>query len=166
MTAWQETLAAWWRRSFRPLLVAVLVGCGVHYTIYSNNLINFDAEHVGSLYIADGWAERLYWETQQGRWALRLVDMLRGGINQPALAALLMLLLYAVAGVVLTELFAVRGRLAKYLIPLTLVCAPYVAEVETYHYCNVSYALSYLLAVLAVQAARRWPSRWACIRQT
>ena len=153
MTAWQETLAAWWRRSFRPLLVAVLVGCGVHYTIYSNNLINFDAEHVGSLYIADGWAERLYWETQQGRWALRLVDMLRGGINQPALAALLMLLLYAVAGVMLTELFAVRGRLAKYLIPLTLVCAPYVAEVETYHYCNVSYALSYLLAVLAVQAA-------------
>ena len=85
MTTWQETLAAWWRRSFRPLLVAVLVGCGVHYTIYSNNLINFDAEHVGSLYIADGWAERLYWETQQGRagggWGTSLEEVLQNAVT-------------------------------------------------------------------------------------
>ena len=61
--------------------------------------------HIGALYTADGWPEHLYWETQQGRWALRLVDMLRGGINQPALSALLMLFLYALAGVLLTDLF-------------------------------------------------------------
>ncbi len=53
------------------------------------------------------------WETEQGRWALRLVDMLRGGINQPALSALLMLFLYALAGVLLTDLFGVRSRAAN-----------------------------------------------------
>ena len=148
---WQKKVSLWWAKNFRPLVVALLVGCGVHYTIYANQLGNFDAVHIGALYTADGWPEHLYWETQQGRWALRLVDMLRGGINQPALSALLMLFLYALAGVLLTDLFAVRSRVAKYLIPLTLVCAPYVAEVETYHYCSVSYALSFLLAVLAVQ---------------
>lgn len=143
----------WWARNFRPLVTALLVGCGVHYTIYANRLSNFDAVHIGALYTADTWAEHLYWETEQGRWALRLVDMLRGGINEPALSALLMLLLYALAGVLLTELLGVRSHVARYLIPLTLVCAPYVAEVETYHYCSVSYALSFLLAVLAVQSA-------------
>ena len=150
---WQKKVSLWWAKNFRPLVVALLVGCGVHYTIYANQLGNFDAVHIGALYTADGWPEHLYWETQQGRWALRLVDMLRGGINQPALSALLMLFLYALAGVLLTDLFAVRSRVAKYLIPLTLVCAPYVAEVETYHYCSVSYALSFLLAVLAVRSA-------------
>lgn len=64
-----------------------------------------------------------------------------------------MLFLYALAGVLLTDLFGVRSRTAKYLIPLTLVCAPYVAEIEFFHYCSVSYALSFLLAVLAVQSA-------------
>ena len=140
-------------QNFRPLVVALLVGCGVHYTIYANQLGTMDAVHIGALYIADGWPEHLYWETEQGRWALRLVDMLRGGINQPALSALLMLFLYALAGVLLTDLFGVRSRTAKYLIPLTLVCAPYVAEIEFFHYCSVSYALSFLLAVLAVQSA-------------
>ena len=146
-------MSLWWAKNFRPLVVALLVGCGVHYTIYANQLGNFDAVHIGALYTAEGWPEHLYWETEQWRWALRLVDMLRGGINQPALSALLMLFLYALAGVLLTDLFAVRSRVAKYLIPLTLVCAPYVAEVETYHYCSVSYALSFLLAVLAVRSA-------------
>lgn len=150
---WQKKLSLWWARNIRPLAVALLVGCGVHYTIYANRLSNFDAVHIGALYTADGWAEHLHWETEQGRWALRLVDLLRGGINQPALSALLMLRIYALAGVLLTDLFGVRSRLAKYLIPLTLVCAPYVAEVETYHYCSVSYALSFLLAVVAAGTA-------------
>lgn len=110
---WQKKVSLWWAKNFRPLVVALLVGCGVHYTIYANQLGNFDAVHIGALYTADGWPEHLYWETQQGRWALRLVDMLRGGINQPALSALLMLFLYALAGVLLTDLFAVRSRVAK-----------------------------------------------------
>ena len=119
----QKKVSLWWAKNFRPLVVALLVGCGVHYTIYANQLGTMDAVHIGALYIADGWPEHLYWETEQGRWALRLVDMLRGGINQPALSALLMLFLYALAGVLLTDLFGVRSRTAKYLIPLTLVCA-------------------------------------------
>ena len=83
---WQKKVSLWGAKNFRPLVVALLVGCGVHYTIYANQLGNFDAVHIGALYTADGWPEHLYWETQQGRWALRLVDMLRGGIHQPAAA--------------------------------------------------------------------------------
>ena len=107
---WQKKVSLWWAKNFRPLVVALLVGCGVHYTIYANQLGTMDAVHIGALYIADGWPEHLYWETEQGRWALRLVDMLRGGINQPALSALLMLFLYALAGVLLTDLACAAAR--------------------------------------------------------
>ena len=41
---WQKKVSLWWAKNFRPLVVALLVGCGVHYTIYANQLGNFDAE--------------------------------------------------------------------------------------------------------------------------
>ena len=175
---WQKKVSLWWAKNFRPLVVALLVGCGVHYTIYANQLGTMDAVHIGALYIADGWPEHLYWETEQGRWALRLMDMLRGGINQPALSALLMLFLYALAGVLLTDLFGVRSRVAKYLIPLTLVCAPYVAEIEFSTIaacpmrcpsCWLCWRCSPLSAVYALPGWRArsvWRSRWVCIRPT
>ncbi|MEF2887612.1 hypothetical protein [Gemmiger sp.] len=65
---WQKKVSLWWAKNFRPLVVALLVGCGVHYTIYANQLGTMDAVHIGALYIADGWPEHLYWETEQGRW--------------------------------------------------------------------------------------------------
>ena len=50
---WQKKVSLWWAKNFRPLVVALLVGCGVHYTIYANQLGNFDAVHIGALYTAD-----------------------------------------------------------------------------------------------------------------
>lgn len=76
--------------------------------------------------------------------------MLRGGINLAPLSAFLMITLYSAAGILLTRVFSVRTRLLRVLIPLLIVCAPYVAEVERYHYCSAAYALSFLLGVLAV----------------
>ena len=59
---WQKKVSLWWAKNFRPLVVALLVGCGVHYTIYANQLGTMDAVHIGALYIADGWPEHLYWD--------------------------------------------------------------------------------------------------------
>ena len=97
-------LTRWLYAERWPLLAALLAAAAVHYPIYAYQLRNMDSLHVGSLYIADLWAFNPYWETEQGRWGLRLVDMLRGGINLPALSALLML--------------------ALILIPLLVVCSP------------------------------------------
>lgn len=155
-----KRLTAWCYRSRWPFLVALLAGLAVHYVIYAYHLQNFDSLHVGSLYMADQWDFSPRWETQQGRWGLFFVDWLRGGINLAPLSSFLLLLFFAAAGMLLTRLFAVRSTALRYLIPLLLVCAPYTAEVETYHYCSAAYALSFLLAVLAVM----WPactvSRW------
>ena len=103
---WQKKVSLWWAKNFRPLVVALLVGCGVHYTIYANQLgtMLMPCTSVHCTLPTAG-PSICIGRHEQGRWALRLVDMLRGGINQPALSALLMLFLYALAGVLLTDLF-------------------------------------------------------------
>ena len=143
-----------------PFVVSALVAAAVHYPIYAYQLRNMDSLHVGSLYVADEWDFHPYWETAQGRWGLRLIDLLRGGINLPPLSAFLMLLFFLLAGLLVVRLFGLHGRVARFLIPVLIVCAPYVAEVETFHYCSAAYGLSYLLAVLAVFAAVWAPPRW------
>ena len=153
-------LTRWLYAERWPLLAALLAAAAVPYPLYAYQLRTRDSLHVGSLYIADLWAFNPYWETEQGRWGLRLVDMLRGGIDLPALSALLMLLFYTLAGLAVVRLFALRSRAARFLIPLLVVCSPYVAEVETFHYCSAAYGLSFLLAVLAVFAAVYAPPLW------
>lgn len=165
---WQEikrhkigaTLYSWGYQNRWAFIVAMLAAAAVHYPIYAYQLRNMDSMHVGSLYIADLWEFNPYWETEQGRWGLRLVDMLRGGINFPALSALLMIFFYVLAGLVLVRLFDLHSRAAKFLIPLMVACSPYVAEVETFHYCSAAYGLSFLLAVLAVWEAAYAPPLW------
>lgn len=170
MKTLEESLQASWQRLYRwayqcrwLFVVTLLVAAGAHYVIYTNHLQNFDSLHIGSLYIADFWEFSPRWETQQGRWGLRFVDMLRGGINQPPLSAFLLLLFYTLAALLLVRLFRVRSRLLRWLIPLTVVCAPYTAEVETYHYCSAAYALSFLLAVMAVTWVACCTVRWRWI---
>ena len=139
-----DRLTRWVYQNRWPFLITLLVAAGVHYPIYANHLQNSDSALLGSLYMAEEW------ETQQGRWGLRIIDMLRGGIDLAPLSAFLMIVLYSAAGILLTRVFEVRSRLLRVLIPLLIVCAPYVAEVERYHYCSAAYALSFLLAISAV----------------
>lgn len=160
-------LQASWRRLYRwgyrcrwLFVVTLLASVAGHYVIYANHLQNFDSLHIGSLYIADFWEFSPRWETQQGRWGLRFVDMLRGGINHAPLSAFLLLLLYTLAALLVLRLLQVRARPLRWLIPLTVVLAPYTAEVETYHYCSAAYALSFFLAVLAVVPVVFCKVRW------
>lgn len=167
MKAVEESLRVTWQRLYRwayrcrwLFVVTLLASAAGHYVIYANHLQNFDSLHIGSLYIADFWEFSPRWETQQGRWGLRFVDMLRGGINQAPLSAFLLLLLYTLAALLVLRLLQVRARPLRWLIPLTVVLAPYTAEVETYHYCSAAYALSFFLAVLAVVLVACCKVRW------
>lgn len=145
-----DTLFGWCYRNRWPFTVTMLLAAAVHYPIYAHQLRNMDSLHVGSLYVADLWDFSPGWETAQGRWGLRWMDVPRGGINLPVLSALLMLFFYVLAGLLLVELFALRGRAVRFLVPILVACAPYVAEVETFHYCSAAYGFSFFLAVAAV----------------
>lgn len=143
----------WWHTNRSLFLSTLLIAAAVHYVYYANHLQNYDSLLIGKLYTADLWERIPYWETAQGRWALRIVDTLRGGINLAPLSDFLMLACYTLAGVLLNGLFQLKSRPAQVLVPMTVVCVPFVAEIETYHYCNAAYATSFLLAIGAVYFA-------------
>lgn len=145
-----QLVLGWFYKNRWLLLLAFLLGAAAHYQIWSNLLQNPDSIWIGQVYQADHWAWLPHWETMQGRWGLWAVDAARGGMNVAALTALPMLTLYTVAAVLIADLFAIQGIFARLLAVLLVVCAPSVAAVETYRYCSASYALSFLLAVLAV----------------
>lgn len=150
-----ENLLDWCYQNRWPFVVAMVLASAVHYPIYAHQLRNMDSLHVGSLYVADLWDFSPGWETSQGRWGLRWMDVLRGGINLPVLSALLMLFFYVLSGILLVQLFSLRGRAARFLVPILVACSPYVAEVETFHYCSAAYGFSFLLAVLSVVSVVR-----------
>lgn len=135
-TTWQETLAARWRRSFRAAALWRCQAKSVHYIDLPEQPSTLTPRHVGSLYTSRTAARSAPgWGDLQGRWAPRLVDMPRGDQPVCALAALAdAAVLTAVAGGKLTELFMSRAAVWRNIpIPLNLVCAPHVAEVETHH---------------------------------
>lgn len=140
-----------WLYSVRwPGLTALLAGVAVHFTVFSQQLLNADSAVISKYYFADHWDYSPLWETVQGRWGLAFTDFLRGGINLAPLAFFLMLAFYTLSGLLLCQIFQIRNRSAQFLLPVLLVCSPYVAEIATYHYCSAAYAFSYLLAIVSV----------------
>lgn len=129
-----------------PLLVSFAAGMLVHFTLYSDGLVNPDGLWQGAYSIAGTW------ELSLGRWGLQLVDMLHAGVNSMPLMALITVFLIALAGTLIVSLFQVKGMAQAILIPTALTCSPLVAMFITYPYCGDAYALSILLGVLAVYA--------------
>lgn len=127
-----------------PLLVAFVAGMLVHSTIYLNGLVTPDGVWRGEHSYAGPW------EVSLGRWGLYLVDVLHAGINSGTLIAALTVLYMALAGVLIVSLFQVKSMAKSILIPTVLTCSPMVAMFIAYPYCGDAYALSILLAVLAV----------------
>nr|WP_319490117.1 glucosyltransferase domain-containing protein [uncultured Caproiciproducens sp.] len=67
----------------------------------------------------------------------------------------LALMWFVLAGLLLVRVLDVRTKWARVLIPLTIVCTPYVSICLTYYYCSSQYAFAFLLAILSVWCVRQ-----------
>lgn len=146
-----QLVLGWFYKNRWLLLLAFLLGAAVHYQIWSNLLQNPDSIWIGQVYQADHWAWLPHWETMAG--PLGSVGGRRcpgrherGGPDCAAHADTVHSGGSFDCGIYL------RYRVS---LPACWQCcwssgAPSVAAVETYRYCSASYALSFLLAVLAV----------------
>lgn len=151
-----KRFSTWCYTNRWPMLLSMLAGAMVHFTIYSNQLLNADSAVISKYYFADHWDFIPMWETIQGRWGLYFIDLLRGGINLAPLSFFLMLLFYTLSGIVLCNIFDIHSRFLRLLIPILIVCSPFVAEIATYHYCSAAYAFSFFLSILSVFFAFRY----------
>ena len=70
----------------------------LYYPVYAFGLENLDSFCTSEPYVADLWEQIPYWETQQGRWALRLFDGLTDGVHAAVPAAFATAFFFAWAG--------------------------------------------------------------------
>lgn len=152
-------LLCWLRRNRWALAAAMLAAVVLYYPVYAYGLENLDSLCTPEPYRADLWERIPYWETQQGRWALRLFDAVTDGMHPPFFTVVLTCLFLAVAALVICDLLELRRPVLRAVSALLLVCSQYVQNLLSYRFCSSAYAASFLLAVLAVACVVREPSR-------
>lgn len=94
--------------------------------------------------------------TTSGRWLLKAACSLSGDACIPVVIGILSLLYLSVACALLTELFKIKNKGYIILLSAFIVSFPAVTRTFTYMFTADGYMLSFLLAVAAVFAARRY----------
>ncbi len=143
-------------RQFRcyrvPFLSAMVFGLLAHQYAFSNKLLNYD--EVGSLFTKGATAG-------SGRWGL---DLLRGifpDYSMPWIYGILSILILAAAVCVIVRIFAIRSPGLQALLAGSILVFPSLTATVTYFYTLSSYAVSFLLAVLAVRCWQK--GKWSSI---
>lgn len=157
VSAFLGQTGAWFYQNRWVLLIVMAAAMILYYPVYAFGLENLDSFCTSEPYVADLWEQIPYWETQQGRWALRLFDGLTDGVHAAVPAAFATAFFFAWAGVLLCDLLQIRHFALRTASVLLLVCSQYVQNLQSYRYCKAAYAFSFLLAVLAVVAVVKLP---------
>lgn len=150
-----RALQAWLNRNKWVLGGALLLAMGLYYPIFQHGLENLDSFCTAEPYWADLWDRIPYWESVQGRWALRLTDAFSDGMHPYFLTVFMTTAFFLLAALVLCDLLAVQSVWIRFAAASLLTCSQYVMNLQTYRYCSTAYALSFFLAVWAVFWANR-----------
>lgn len=140
------------------MLTTTFLAMALYFPIARDGLENLDSFCTPEPYWADLWERIRYWETVQGRWALRLWDAALDGMHPHFLMVLLASAFFLLGGILLCDLLEVKNRWLRFALVGMLVCSQYVMNIQTYRYCSVAYAASFFLAILAVCCVQDLPS--------
>lgn len=108
VSAFLGRTGAWFYQNRWTLLIVMAAAMILYYPVYAFDLENLDSFCTSEPYVADLWERIPYWETQQGRWALRLFDSLTDGVHAVVPAAFATAFFFAWAGVLLCDLLQIR----------------------------------------------------------
>lgn len=138
-------LSNWFNKDRRGIfLITFIVGFLVHFALYSNELLAYDAYwHYGS-FLAKGW------EISLGRFLIPFSDILRGSVVGSMLTTCISLITISFASIFLNELLNIKKKYNKILISVLLVIAPTISLTLMYPYTANGYTFALLFAVLSV----------------
>ena len=134
-------LGRWVREDRVPLLCAILFGFLAHGFACTNKLINHD--DVSALFMKGG-------TVTSGRWGLGALDSIFPNYSMPWIYGTLTILIMAAAICIILRLFAIRSKVLQGLIAGLIITFPSLTGTFGYMFTTSSYAVSFLLAVLAV----------------
>lgn len=147
---WLELAAAWLRNAFVnnrvPFLSALITGFLAHGFAFANKLVGYD--EVGSLFDKGTTAS-------SGRWGLDLLSFIFPDFSMPWIYGILSVVLLSVAACVIVRIFRIRSKVLQALVAGSILAFPSLTATVIYLYTLSSYAVSFLLAVLAVWLLQR-----------
>ena len=125
-------------------LITFFVGLLVHFALYSNELLAFDAYwHYGS-FLAKGW------EISLGRFLIPFSDILRGSVVGSALTTFISLITISFSAIFLNEVLNIKKKYICVLTSILLVVTPTVSLTLMYPYTANGYTFAMLFAILSV----------------
>lgn len=149
-----ETAAKWLGKNMKedkvPILASILFGMLAYGFAFTNKLVNHD--EVFCLFSKGA-------TVGSGRWGLGLLDSLFPNYSMPWIYGLVTVVLMTAAICVILHIFSIRSRLLQVLLAGTILVFPSLIGTFGYMFTSSSYAVSFLLAVLAVWFLCR-PCRW------
>lgn len=122
----------------------IIIGL-INYSYFiSHHVKSPDAVFIGHYHISGEW------ELSLGRFGIKMIDLLRGGIVNENLLIFSSILLIAIAAGFLVSTLDIHDNLLVVLIAAIFITAPQLADTFMFIYCADSYSLSILLAVVSV----------------
>lgn len=136
-----QALANKCRQYAAPLIAGFLAGMLAHGFAFANKLLNHD--EIGCLFSKGSTAAL-------GRWGLDLIVAIFPNYSMPWLYGIVSLLLLMVAACLIASFLQIHSRSAQALLAALVVTFPSLTGTFTYMFTSSAYAVSFLLAVLAV----------------
>lgn len=133
-----------------PLLASFIAGLAAHMFAFTNKLVSWD--EVGSLFNKGT-------TSSSGRWGLDLMQYLFPNYSIPWIYGLISISLMAVSVCVIVHIFHIRRKLFQILLAGCILTFPSLTATISFMYTLSSYAVAFLLAVVAVWFLQAHPGK-------
>ena len=142
-------------KEYRSVFVVGLIFSIIAYfLLISNQLVNSD----------DGLWEYSYYKAGKGslslgRWLWLYLDRLRFGISTEPLTSLISLACFSLGFAFILDLFEIGKKKVGYLVSLLFLSSTAVCIALSYRYMSPTFALAFLLSVLAAWIIIKWENK-------
>lgn len=140
-----KKITTWFNKDRKIIFwVTFLIGMLVHFELYSQELLAYDAYwHYGS-FLAKGW------EISLGRFLIPFIDLFRGTVVVSILSTAISMFAISLTAIILVDLLKIKKTYLKILIGILLAVTPTFSLTLMYAYTADSYAFAMLFSVLSV----------------
>lgn len=149
-TLLSEAIVKWILRKTKenkvPILSSFLVGMLCYIFAFTNKLVNHD--EVASLFAKGATVD-------SGRWGLGALDSIFPNYSMPWIYGVITIVLITAAICILIHIFRIQNKLLQGLLAGSIIAFPSLIGTFGYMFTSSSYAVSFLLAVLAVWFIRK-----------
>lgn len=140
------------RENAVPLLSSAIFGALAYMFAFTNKLVNHD--EVQSLFMKGATVD-------SGRWGLGALDSIFPNYSMPWIYGVITIVLMAVSVCIILHIFHIRSKLLQALLAGSILVFPSLIGTFGYMFTSSSYAVSFLLAVLAVWLICKPNKFWA-----